>query len=335
MTRRAQPFVRASTTTSAAIPSSIGTAMFRFRERDFEALEHEEGVSPAWPIRYAELEPYYAQAERLFGVHGQAGDDPTEPPRSAPYPFPAGSARAVAGRAVRSAFAQWASSRFTCRRRSIFIPADKCVRCGTCDAFPCRVDAKGDAEICLIDPALRHANVTLQTGSLVTRLLTDDSGKRIVAAEARARRRDCSTFTRGCSCCVPARSTAPRCCCARPAPPSSRPGQRRARSGRYYMNHNTTALMTLHAAAGQSTPAFRKRCALNDFYFGGAQATSRSAICRCSARFRNRCCAARCREYLDGCAPSSPATASTGTSCPRTWRITTARCGRCPTAVSS
>ena len=62
--------------------------MFRFRERDFEASEHEEGASPAWPIRYADLEPYYDQAERLFGVHGRAGDDPTEPPRAQPYPFP-------------------------------------------------------------------------------------------------------------------------------------------------------------------------------------------------------------------------------------------------------
>src|SRR5215475_6070748 len=66
----------------------FGTAMFRFRTRDFEAVEHDDGVSPAWPIDYAELEPWYAQAERLFGVHGQAGDDPTEPPRSGPYPFP-------------------------------------------------------------------------------------------------------------------------------------------------------------------------------------------------------------------------------------------------------
>src|SRR5882672_7824441 len=65
-----------------------GAAMFRFRERDFEAHQLEDGVTPAWPIRYADLEPWYDQAERLFGVHGQAGQDPTEPPRARPYPFP-------------------------------------------------------------------------------------------------------------------------------------------------------------------------------------------------------------------------------------------------------
>src|SRR5215467_7985168 len=65
-----------------------GCAMFRFRERDFEVVEHEEGISPAWPIRYADLEPYYGQAERLFGVRGRAGEEPTDPPRSTPYSHP-------------------------------------------------------------------------------------------------------------------------------------------------------------------------------------------------------------------------------------------------------
>ena len=59
-----------------------GSAMFRFRERDFAEVEHEEGVSPAWPIAYADLEPWYEQAETLFGVHGRGGADPTDPIRS-------------------------------------------------------------------------------------------------------------------------------------------------------------------------------------------------------------------------------------------------------------
>jgi choline dehydrogenase-like flavoprotein len=65
-----------------------GTAMFRFRVRDFEQVAHEEGVSPAWPIAYGDLEPWYTKAEQLFGVRGQAGMDPTEPPRSGGYGFP-------------------------------------------------------------------------------------------------------------------------------------------------------------------------------------------------------------------------------------------------------
>src|SRR3954451_6306426 len=86
-----------------------GGALLRPRERDFQEgshygggspplplrapasqeVSHSGGVSPAWPISYTDLEPYYAQAERLYLVHGQAGEDPTEPPRSGPLPFPA------------------------------------------------------------------------------------------------------------------------------------------------------------------------------------------------------------------------------------------------------
>ena len=66
-----------------------GGILFRLRERDFQEVEHYGGVSPAWPISYSDLEPYYAQAERLYLVHGQAGEDPTEPPRSGPFPYPA------------------------------------------------------------------------------------------------------------------------------------------------------------------------------------------------------------------------------------------------------
>ena len=66
-----------------------GAILFRLRERDFGEVRHYGGVSPAWPIDYATMEPYYTEAERLYLVHGQAGEDPTEPPRSGPFPYPA------------------------------------------------------------------------------------------------------------------------------------------------------------------------------------------------------------------------------------------------------
>jgi len=65
-----------------------GAAMFRLRERDFQELNYQEGISPAWPIRYADLAPYYDQAESMFFVHGDESGDPTAPPRAHPYPFP-------------------------------------------------------------------------------------------------------------------------------------------------------------------------------------------------------------------------------------------------------
>ena len=66
-----------------------GAALYRLRAEDFGEIQHHDGISPAWPISYDEMEPYYTQAEQLYQVHGARGEDPTEPPASAPYPFPA------------------------------------------------------------------------------------------------------------------------------------------------------------------------------------------------------------------------------------------------------
>src|SRR5207237_45449 len=66
-----------------------GAILFRMRERDFGAIRHVDGVSPAWPLTSADWDPWYTQAERLYSVHGQRGLDPTEPATSADYPWPA------------------------------------------------------------------------------------------------------------------------------------------------------------------------------------------------------------------------------------------------------
>ena len=47
-----------------------GAMMPRFREQDFGVIEHHGGLSPAWPVSYAQMEPFYAEAERLYLVHG-------------------------------------------------------------------------------------------------------------------------------------------------------------------------------------------------------------------------------------------------------------------------
>jgi choline dehydrogenase-like flavoprotein len=65
-----------------------GAALYRLRAEDFGELQHHDGVSPAWPISYDELEPYYTEAEQLYQVHGARGEDPTEPPASASRGLP-------------------------------------------------------------------------------------------------------------------------------------------------------------------------------------------------------------------------------------------------------
>src|SRR6058998_2198174 len=57
-----------------------GAALFRLRREDFGEVKHWGGVSPAWPVAYEDLEPYYTLAEHLYHVHGRRGEDPTDPP---------------------------------------------------------------------------------------------------------------------------------------------------------------------------------------------------------------------------------------------------------------
>ena len=158
-----------------------GASLPRFRVSDFEEVAHLEGVSPAWPFRYADLEAYYGEAERLYAVHGTTGEDPTEPWRSTPYPYAAlphePYVAALADR-LRAAGVRPSSTAIGVDLR----PGGACVRCATCDGFPCRLGAKSDAEVCAIDPALATGSARLATGVRVERLVTDGSGRRVTQA---------------------------------------------------------------------------------------------------------------------------------------------------------
>ncbi len=70
-----------------------GAALFRLRPQDFGELRHHGGISPAWPLEYSTLEPYYGEAEHLYHVHGRHGEDPTAGPSQRGVPLPAGGAR--------------------------------------------------------------------------------------------------------------------------------------------------------------------------------------------------------------------------------------------------
>jgi len=159
-----------------------GAALFRLREQDFGEIKHHGGISPAWPISYDELEPYYTRAEQLYSVHGQRGEDPTDAPASAPYPYPSVSHEPRIQR-LSDDFAQHGLKPF---HVPIGIMLDEknrhtsaCIRCDTCDGFPCLVNAKSDAQVCAVDPALKHSNVTLMTNAKVEKLLTNSTGRSV------------------------------------------------------------------------------------------------------------------------------------------------------------
>jgi choline dehydrogenase-like flavoprotein len=159
-----------------------GAALLRMRDVDFGEVRHHGGVSPAWPISYADLDPYYTRAERLYHVHGTRGEDPTEPWASAPYPYPAVSHEPRIQR-LHDGLERLGHRPF---HVPIGIKLDEsnrrkspCVRCATCDGHPCLVNAKADAQVCAVDPALEHGNVTLMTGAYVERLETGADGRSV------------------------------------------------------------------------------------------------------------------------------------------------------------
>ena len=159
-----------------------GAALFRLRREDFGQIKHFGGISPAWPISYDELEPYYLEAERLYHVHGQRGEDPTEPAASGPYPHPAISHEPRI-QALSDDFERLGLRPF---HTPLGLQIDeknpqssKCIRCDTCDGYPCLIDAKSDAQTLCVDPALRFPNVSLLTDAYVERLETTASGREV------------------------------------------------------------------------------------------------------------------------------------------------------------
>ncbi len=163
-----------------------GAALFRLRERDFHEIQHAGGISPEWILKYQDFEKYYAEAEALYDVHGKSGIDPTEPPRSSEYTQPPVSHE--------PRIQEIHDKLVELGHKPFFLPIgvkldekdplnSPCIRCDTCDGFPCMIHAKADADINCVRPSLDDSNITLLTEAKVNRLITNESGNKIVAVE--------------------------------------------------------------------------------------------------------------------------------------------------------
>ena len=156
--------------------------LYRLRREDFGELREHDGISPAWPLSYEEMEPFYTKAEEMYQVHGLRGTDPTEPPASAPYPYPPVSNEPRIQQLFDNLKAQGYHP-FPAPCGIMLNEQDmansRCIRCQTCDGFPCLVHAKSDAEVLGVRPALQYPNVTLLRNSRVLKLNTDASGRSV------------------------------------------------------------------------------------------------------------------------------------------------------------
>ena len=159
-----------------------GSVLYRLRKEDFESVEHADGLSPAWPIDYRTLEPYYDRAERLYHVHGQRGIDPSEAPRGDfPYP-PIPHSNEIAETVERLRKEGLHPSPLPLGLIDPGQP-DGCILCNTCNSFPCQREAKSDAATCCVRPLADYDNVTLWTNTLARRLLTEPGGRRVEAVD--------------------------------------------------------------------------------------------------------------------------------------------------------
>ncbi len=244
-----------------------GAALPRLRKQDFAALEHEGGTAPAWPLTYDELEPFYAEAEKIYRVHGIVGEDPCEPPRSGDYPFPA---------VPHEPYIEDLNQRLRANGLKPFHypmgidirQGGACIRCKTCDGFPCKVLAKSDADVCAVRPALASGNVTLWTNTLAKRLLTDETGKRVVGVEIeRAGELEIVNADKVVVSCG-ATSTAMLLFKSANDKHPNGLGNSSGQLGRNYMVHNNTALMAV-APFRINPTVFQKTIAINDFYLNG------------------------------------------------------------------
>jgi choline dehydrogenase-like flavoprotein len=241
----------------------FGAATVRFRREDFAALDHEAGVSPAWPVSYEEFEPYYAEAERMMGTHGTAGADPHEPPRSGPMPYPAighePEIEAVAARLRKRGL----------RPFPLPIAIDRheggaCIRCATCDGFACKLGAKNDAEVRLVGPALASGRVDLVLDTKAIRLLTDGSGQRVIEVEQDGRRRTiCGDLFISAAGAINSAALLLRS--ATDKHPNGLANTSSDQVGRNYMAHNNTAMMAIHPLR-KNKVKFQKSLCINDFY---------------------------------------------------------------------
>ena len=244
-----------------------GSVLYRLRREDFEAVQHVDGISPAWPIDYDTLEPYYERAERLYHVRGEDGVDPTEPPRG-PFPHQAVPHQPQMATIVEKLCAQGLHPSPLPLGLMRVGEDDGCILCNTCNSFVCKLHAKSEADVCCVRPAIERSNVTLWTNAIARRVLTDPCGRRVQAVEVErgdeVLRVEAPVVIVSCG----AVNSAALLLRSRTEKHPNGLANSSGLVGRRYMAHLATMMQGFHPFRQNST-VFQKTVAINDFYLRG------------------------------------------------------------------
>lgn len=244
-----------------------GAALLRMREQDFLEVKHHGGISPAWDLKYSDFAPYYLEAEKLYSVHGLRGSDPTEPTETNAYSLP--------------------PLEHEPRIQQLFDDIEKLglkpfplpigfrneekngeskVILDRFDGFPDPTESKADAHIVGIKEALKYNNITLETNSYVSHLLTDSSGTKIKSVEVI---RQAQTISYSADIVVVSAGAINSAALLLRSANEMHPNGLANGSdvvGRNYMAHNNSAMIALSTKPNPTK--FGKTFAINDFYFG-------------------------------------------------------------------
>jgi choline dehydrogenase-like flavoprotein len=243
-----------------------GGVLWRLRPSDFGQSTHADGESASWPVSYEDFEPYYGLAESIYGVRGSVGVDPTEPAHSAPYEHAALEHEPPMARLAWQ-FGRQGLHPFQPPIAVGYGDGGPCIRCQTCDGFPCQIDAKGDAEVRCLLPALMTPNVMLQTGTMATRVITTPNGEQAAGVEViSGGQRSVVEAGTVVVACGAVNSAALLLGSQTPAHPNGL-GNSSGLVGKNYMQHTCTLLMAV-APLRRNTTKFQKTLAVNDYYYG-------------------------------------------------------------------
>ena len=248
-----------------------GAALFRLRERDFEKFRHRDGISPEWPIKYRDWEDYYTQAEELYEVHGKAGEDPTEPWRSKEYPHPPVSHEPRIKEVfeiLKTRGLKPYPAPMGVRINEAMRHLSACIRCDTCDGYPCLVGAKSDADVIAVRPVLQKPNVTIVTEAKVLRLHTSASGREVTGVVAEVKGEQ-TVFTGDVVVvsCGAVNSSALLLRSANDKHPHGLGNNHSGLVGRNLMKHVLGSLIGVSTQKANPSK-FQKTMAINDFYWG-------------------------------------------------------------------
>ena len=244
----------------------FGGVSMRLREADFDAApEIDQNSGAAWPYKYPDLEPYYAQAEALLEVAGESGADPSEPARSTPFPRTPGPLAPISSRIADAARALGLHP-FRLPLAINYMPGDDrtvCVACGTCDGYACKIQAKNDVSTVLL-PRLQRSGLLLVVNSPAVRI--EREGSRVTSVVCTVAGRNDPVRYRGRMVVVAAGTlTTPRLLLASGLDAVNPAGES---IGRYLMRHCNAVVMGVFPRRPAPRGEFHKQIGIHDYYFG-------------------------------------------------------------------